>query len=210
MRCNNAISRRYVDLGDVDRDSADVLDEDPFDLLPAGLDRAEGDRLDEEAGDDAVGPQKDFIDLAGTEIDRDEIGVGPVLREVVRTILDDVGYLRTGGNAAGCRTTGDAERSPRQRCRKVQRPAADVRYLDSVTRALAADDVFEQDERRLELEGIENAGATATDDTPLAWFSMETDGGRGAALTLRLWPGDLTIPMGRFDFHGRWINWTAP
>ena len=55
---------------------------------------------------------------------------------------------------------------------------------------------------------ITEAGAIATPDTPLAWFSMENDGGeRGAALTLRLWPGDLTIDLGRADFHGRWVDW---
>lgn len=58
---------------------------------------------------------------------------------------------------------------------------------------------------------IAQAGARATDDTPLAWFGMENDGsGQGAALTLRLWPGDLSIALGRADFHGRWVNWTAP
>ena len=58
---------------------------------------------------------------------------------------------------------------------------------------------------------IEAAGAKATDDSPLAWFAMENDGAlRGAALTLRLWPGDRTIALGRADFHGRWVNWTAP
>ena len=55
---------------------------------------------------------------------------------------------------------------------------------------------------------IEAAGKTAAKDAPLAWFGMENDGGaRGAALTLRLWPGDLTIDLGRADFHGRWIDW---
>jgi hypothetical protein len=55
---------------------------------------------------------------------------------------------------------------------------------------------------------ISAAGKTAHDDTPLAWFGMEPDGqGRGAALTLRLWPGDLTFAMGRADFHGRWVHW---
>lgn len=58
---------------------------------------------------------------------------------------------------------------------------------------------------------IEVAGATATADSPLAWFGMENDGGKkGAALTLRLWPGDETIHLGRADFHGRWVDWTAP
>ena len=56
---------------------------------------------------------------------------------------------------------------------------------------------------------IEAAGETATPDTPVAWFGMENDGGaRGAALTLRLWPGDLRLNCGRADFHGRWIDWT--
>ncbi|MDK3019052.1 DUF2332 domain-containing protein [Pseudodonghicola flavimaris] len=56
---------------------------------------------------------------------------------------------------------------------------------------------------------IEAAGARATDTSPLAWLSMEHDGGKGAAVTLRLWPGDLTLPLGRADFHGRWVAWTA-
>ena len=60
---------------------------------------------------------------------------------------------------------------------------------------------------------IEKWGALATPETPLAWMQMETDGDTtgaiGAALTLRLWPGDLTLHLGRADFHGRWINWTG-
>ena len=60
---------------------------------------------------------------------------------------------------------------------------------------------------------IEAAGARATPETPLAWMQMETDGDTtgavGAALTLRLWPGDVTLHLGRADFHGRWINWTG-
>jgi hypothetical protein len=58
---------------------------------------------------------------------------------------------------------------------------------------------------------IEAAGAQATPDRPLAWLSMESDGdttgGKGAAITLRLWPGDITLALGRADFHGRWIEW---
>lgn len=57
---------------------------------------------------------------------------------------------------------------------------------------------------------IEAAGARATMDAPLAWLRMESDGGKdGAALTLRLWPGDQLITLGRVDFHGRWIKWEA-
>ncbi|MEM6307042.1 MAG: DUF2332 family protein [Pseudomonadota bacterium] len=58
---------------------------------------------------------------------------------------------------------------------------------------------------------ITSAGALATQDAPLAWFQMEGDTDHdSAALTLRLWPGDITIPMGRADYHGRWIDWCAP
>ena len=55
---------------------------------------------------------------------------------------------------------------------------------------------------------IETVGARATPDAPLAWLGMENDGDvAGAALTLRLWPGDLHVSLGRADFHGRWITW---
>ena len=58
---------------------------------------------------------------------------------------------------------------------------------------------------------IEAAGSRASAESPLAWLSYEADTiSPGAALTLRLWPGDLTIPLGRADFHGRWIDWKAP
>ena len=60
---------------------------------------------------------------------------------------------------------------------------------------------------------IEAAGAQATPNRPLAWLSMEADADTatqgGAALTLRLWPGDATLTLGRVDFHGRWIRWNA-
>ena len=60
---------------------------------------------------------------------------------------------------------------------------------------------------------IEAAGTRATETRPLAWLSMEDDGyapGKvGAALTLRLWPGDLHLNLGRVDFHGRWIKWNG-
>jgi len=57
---------------------------------------------------------------------------------------------------------------------------------------------------------IEAAGPQATEARPLAWLGLEADDQpEGAALTLRLWPGDLTIPLGRADFHGRWVRWDA-
>ena len=58
---------------------------------------------------------------------------------------------------------------------------------------------------------IEAAGKRATPERPLAWLAMESDGdttgGVGAAVTLRMWPGDITLMLGRADFHGRWIEW---
>ncbi|MDT8856959.1 DUF2332 family protein [Paracoccaceae bacterium Fryx2] len=58
---------------------------------------------------------------------------------------------------------------------------------------------------------LEAAGTRAAADTPLAHLAMEADGHPdGAAVTLRLWPGGDTIPLGRADFHGRWVDWRAP
>lgn len=57
---------------------------------------------------------------------------------------------------------------------------------------------------------IEAVGARATPDAPLAWLAMEGDGrSPSAVLTLRLWPGDLRLDLGRADFHGRWVEWTG-
>ena len=56
------------------------------------------------------------------------------------------------------------------------------------------------------LAAMANAGRQA----PVARLSMEADGtSPGAALTLTLWPGNDTIPLGRADFHGRWVDWRA-
>lgn len=57
------------------------------------------------------------------------------------------------------------------------------------------------------LAAIKAAGQTA----PVAHLSMEVDGNTpGAALALTLWPGGETIPLGRADFHGHWVDWQAP
>jgi hypothetical protein len=55
---------------------------------------------------------------------------------------------------------------------------------------------------------IAAAGAAARPDAPLAWLAFEADGsGPGAALSLRLWPGNAGFQLGRADFHGRWVQW---
>lgn len=58
---------------------------------------------------------------------------------------------------------------------------------------------------------INRAATSATTEAPFAWFAMEADDnaeGRGAKLTLRLWPGALVLDLGRADFHGRWVDWS--
>lgn len=46
---------------------------------------------------------------------------------------------------------------------------------------------------------------------PLARIGLEADGeAPGGGLTLTLWPGEQVIPLGRADFHGRWVDWQGP
>lgn len=63
------------------------------------------------------------------------------------------------------------------------------------------------------LAALDFAGARASARAPLAHLAMEADrGGPGAGLMLRLWQGGapITIPLGRVDFHGRWLDWQPP
>jgi hypothetical protein len=61
------------------------------------------------------------------------------------------------------------------------------------------------------MAAMAKAGALATQDAPIARLGMEADGTTpGAGLTLTLWPGGETVPLGRVDFHGRWVDWQAP
>jgi hypothetical protein len=70
---------------------------------------------------------------------------------------------------------------------------------------------FPPEKQALGRDLIAAAGAAATSDAPLAWLAMEADDtSPGAGLTLRLWPGDVTIPLGRAGFHGEWVEWIAP
>lgn len=69
---------------------------------------------------------------------------------------------------------------------------------------------FPADARSRGAEMIAQAGAETTSESPLVWLSMEADAqGPGAALTARIWPGDMPIALARIDFHGRWIIWQA-
>lgn len=58
------------------------------------------------------------------------------------------------------------------------------------------------------LSAIRSAGQRG----PIAHLSMEADAvqGQGAAIILTLWPEGEKLTLGRVDFHGRWVDWTAP
>ena len=60
---------------------------------------------------------------------------------------------------------------------------------------------------------IEGAGRKAAADAPIAWLRFEADETKGSAgLVLTTWDGSepdgQTVPLGRGDFHGRWIDWS--
>jgi hypothetical protein len=58
---------------------------------------------------------------------------------------------------------------------------------------------------------LTEAGARATPTAPVAHVWMEADDTpNSAALGLQLWPGNVILDLGRADFHGRWVRWTAP
>lgn len=58
---------------------------------------------------------------------------------------------------------------------------------------------------------LAEAGARATPNAPFAHLEMEADGQTpGAGLALTLWPGGVRKPLGRADFHGRWVDWQPP
>ena len=68
---------------------------------------------------------------------------------------------------------------------------------------------FPPETRSALTDALEAAGRAATPDAPLAWFGMENGSEGRAALTLRLWPGDETLHVGRADAHGRRVDWAG-
>lgn len=68
---------------------------------------------------------------------------------------------------------------------------------------------FSKEEKSQITELITTRGAES--QAPLAWLRIEADGkSPGAGMRLDLWPEQKRIELGRMDFHGRWITWTAP
>lgn len=57
-------------------------------------------------------------------------------------------------------------------------------------------------------EVVEEAGAAATANAPLAWLTFEVDefDRRRAAVQLRRWPGGGGTLIAHADFHGRWVR----
>lgn len=88
------------------------------------------------------------------------------------------------------------------------RLAESPRHGRLVYHTVAAQYFPESTRNRIE-RTLQDAGDRATPEHPLAHFSMEADGGEGAALLLRLWTGGgaRAWRLGRADFHGRWIEW---
>lgn len=58
---------------------------------------------------------------------------------------------------------------------------------------------------------MREAGAEATDNSPLAWLRMEPlePKARHATLSLTSWPGGQSGHLAYCDYHGRWIEWVA-
>jgi hypothetical protein len=70
---------------------------------------------------------------------------------------------------------------------------------------------FPADKQAIGRDLIVTAGAAATADAPLAWLALEADDtSTGAGVTLRRWPDDVSIQLGRAGFHGEWVEWAAP
>jgi hypothetical protein len=64
-----------------------------------------------------------------------------------------------------------------------------------------------EDERRRIHELLNDAGASATKDTPLAWLRMEGVSYDHCEIRLRRWPGGDDQLLGRCHYHGEWVEW---
>jgi len=63
-------------------------------------------------------------------------------------------------------------------------------------------------ERERVRAAVEQAGAAATADAPLAWLRMEP-GGDQADVRLRTWPDGEDALVARSGYHGRPVRWVA-
>jgi hypothetical protein len=56
---------------------------------------------------------------------------------------------------------------------------------------------------------MEEAGARASDDSPLAWLRMEGASFEHCEIRLRIWPSGEDRLLGRCHYHGAWVEWLA-
>jgi hypothetical protein len=54
---------------------------------------------------------------------------------------------------------------------------------------------------------IDEAGARATADAPLAWLSMEGHSHEFCEIRLRTWPDKEDRLLGTCHYHGAWVEW---
>jgi hypothetical protein len=54
---------------------------------------------------------------------------------------------------------------------------------------------------------MDEAGARATADAPLAWLRMEGHNHEFSEIRLQLWPGAGNQLLGRAHYHGAWVEW---
>lgn len=62
-------------------------------------------------------------------------------------------------------------------------------------------------ERAAITRSVEDAGAQATRDAPIAWLRMEGARVEAAELRLRLWPGTEDVQLASVHYHGAWVEW---
>jgi hypothetical protein len=68
---------------------------------------------------------------------------------------------------------------------------------------------FPEAAKRRIVADLEQAGASATGETPLAWLRYEHDGGERISLRLRTWPGGEERLLAHGHPHGSKVEWLA-
>jgi len=64
-----------------------------------------------------------------------------------------------------------------------------------------------EEERRRISTLLDEAGARATPEAPLAWLRMEGVNYEHCEIRLRAWPGGDDRLLGRCHYHGAWVEW---
>jgi hypothetical protein len=64
-------------------------------------------------------------------------------------------------------------------------------------------------EREEIVRRMDEAGARASSDAPLAWLRFEGSTTREAEIRLLFWPGGGDALLGTSHYHGRWVKWAG-